>query len=61
MHDAYDFSDDEGVAPFREQLCAAAKQRKGAGGVGAPAGGAHATNGAERAKPPPAKRGKAAR
>ena len=31
VHDAYDFSDDEGVPPFREQLSLAAKRSHGGG------------------------------
>jgi hypothetical protein len=29
-HDAYDFSDDEGVPPFRQELSAAAKRSQAA-------------------------------
>lgn len=46
-HDAYDFSDEEGVPPFREQLSAAAKR-------------SHAALAAD-GKQPAAKRGKARR
>lgn len=34
VHDAYDFSDDEGVPPFREELSAAAKHGQPAKGDG---------------------------
>ncbi|KAL4448164.1 hypothetical protein ABPG75_005383 [Micractinium tetrahymenae] len=38
-HDAYDFSDDEGVPPFREELSAAAKRSHAAAGGGGRRGG----------------------